>query len=107
MMKKSIVVFITTKNTAEAETISRALLDAKLIACANIVDGIKSLFWWQGKIDESGEAFLMAKSHEELLPDIIRTVKKNHGYSVPEIIALPVIGGNPDYLKWIDQSVQS
>jgi periplasmic divalent cation tolerance protein len=100
-----IVVFITTRNTEEAEKISKALVKRRLAACVNIVPEVSSRFWWHDKLDTARESLLVAKTRDYLLPDIIRAVKKIHSYSVPEIIALPIIGGSPDYLDWIDGEV--
>ena len=101
----NIVVFITAKDSAEAKTISDQLLEKKLIACANIVEGVQSVFWWQGKIDQAKETLIVLKSKQSLFKKIVKTVKAHHSYEVPEIIALPIIDGNPDYLKWINESV--
>ena len=100
-----IVVLITAKDTVEAKKISDQLLQDKLIACANIIEGVNSVFWWQGKIDEAKEVLLVLKSRRDLFEKIIKTVKSLHSYETPEIIALPIVEGNPDYLKWIDESV--
>ena len=100
-----IVVFVTTKDKREAEKIAQKLIEEKLAACANIVDGVQSIFWWKGKVDQSNEALMILKSKEELLEKIILTVKALHSYTVPEVIALPLLDGNPDYLKWIEESV--
>lgn len=99
-----IVIFITTKNKREANKIAKKLVAEKLIACANIVDGIQSKYWWQGKVCNDTEALMVIKSKKSLLTKITKVVKSCHSYSVPEIIALPIVGGNKDYLKWIDQS---
>lgn len=96
-----VVVFVTASSKDEAERISRALLDARLAACCNIVNAVTSLFWWEGKIDRAGEVLMMVKTRNGLLSDVITVVKANHSYSVPEVIALPIVGGNPDYLQWI------
>ena len=101
----NIVVLITTKDLSEAQQISQNLLEEKLIACANILEGVKSFFWWEGKIDSSTEALLILKSKEDLFKKILKTVKSLHSYEVPEVIALPIIEGNPDYLRWIDESL--
>lgn len=101
-----IVIFITTPNQKEAEKIANALLAEKLAACANIVDGVHSLFWWQGKIDSSNEALLMVKTKSALLQEIIHRAKELHSYDVPEIIALPIISGSQEYLSWISESVK-
>ena len=100
-----IVIFITAKDKLEAKAISDRLLQDKLIACANIIDGVQSVFWWQQKIDEAQEVLLVLKSRRDFFEKIVRTVKSLHSYEVPEIIALPIVDGNPDYLRWIDESL--
>jgi periplasmic divalent cation tolerance protein len=101
-----IIILITASNKKEARKIVQALLNKRLVACVNIVDGIDSFFWWQGKIDHAKETLLIVKSKKEKLPKIIRLVKSLHSYEVPEIIAMPIIGGNRPYLKWIDESLR-
>jgi periplasmic divalent cation tolerance protein len=104
MNTRYIVVLVTAKDKKEAEKIARGLLEAKLIACANIVKGIQSLFWWQGKIDSSQEVLLVLKTKKNLFKKIIAKVRSLHSYQTPEIIALPIIAGSEDYLDWIDSS---
>jgi periplasmic divalent cation tolerance protein len=99
-----IVILITAKDKKEAEKIARGLLEAKLIACANIVEGVQSLFWWQGKIDSSQEVLLVLKTKGILFKKISSKVKSLHSYQTPEIIALPVANGSKDYLDWISSS---
>jgi periplasmic divalent cation tolerance protein len=99
-----IVIFVTAKDQDEARSIAGKLLEEKLIACANIADNVESLFWWEGKIDRAGEVLLVLKSRAALLEKIVAAVKAAHSYDVPEVIAMPIIGGNPDYLKWVDES---
>jgi periplasmic divalent cation tolerance protein len=94
-------------NTAEAEKISGHLIKRKLAACVNTLPGVNSVYWWLGKVESAGEILLVAKTEAELLGKIIAEVKKEHSYKVPEIIALPICGGNADYLKWIKESVKS
>ena len=100
-----IVILITTANAGEAQQISRVLLESRKAACVNIIEKVDSCFWWENKLDSSQESLLIVKSKASLLPEIIELVKKVHSYDVPEIIALPVVGGNQDYLEWIDKSV--
>jgi len=100
-----IVVLITTPSRDEAYKISRVLIEEKLAACINIVESVHSIFWWKGNIEESGEALMIVKTRIDKLNKLIETVKKHHSYTVPEIIALPIIAGNPDYLKWLDESI--
>ena len=102
---KNIVILITAADTGEAQRISGVLLEEKKAACVNVISGVNSLFWWDGKLDSAQESLLVVKTKTSLLPEIINLVKREHGYDVPEIIALPIIGGNPDYLEWIDSSL--
>lgn len=101
-----IVIFVTASNNKEARKIAKALIGNKLAACVNILDKIKSFFWWQGKINKADEALLIIKSRKEKLPKIIKTVKSIHSYDVPEIIALPIIDGERNYLRWLDDSLR-
>ena len=103
---KYAVVFITTANKREAERISRVLLDARLIACANIVKGLDSRFWWKGKKEKARECLLIAKTRKPLFNKLVKTVKKEHSYDVPEIIALPITAGHNAYLDWISDSTR-
>lgn len=100
-----IVILITSDNIEEADHIAQELLKKKKVACVNIMRGIDSFFWWEGKPDSARENLLIAKTKVALLPDIVALVGKIHSYDVPEVIALPIIGGNQDYLEWIEQSV--
>jgi periplasmic divalent cation tolerance protein len=102
-----IVVLITASSMAEAQSIGRALVEKRIAACVNVVPGLRSLFRWQGAIEDQEETLMLVKSRAERLPLILETVKQLHSYSVPEVIALPIVGGSPDYLAWIDESVRS
>jgi len=102
-----IFVVITAANRKEAVKIVRRLLDEKLIACANIVGPVSSLFWWEGKIDEANEFLVFMKSHRSLFKRLSERVKEIHSYQVPEVIALPIIEGLPPYLEWLGASLQS
>ena len=97
-----IVVFITAKDPEEAQKIAKTLLKRRQAVCINIVPEVDSQFWWKDKLNASKESLLIAKTKESLLPELIKSVKKSHSYSIPEIIAIPIIGGSRDYLEWID-----
>jgi len=101
-----IVIFVTASGRKEAKRIAAKLITSRLAACVNIIDKIESFFWWQGKLDSAKEALLIIKSKKEKLTKIIKTVKKIHSYEIPEIIALPIIGGDKPYFRWIDESVR-
>jgi periplasmic divalent cation tolerance protein len=100
-----IVILITCANKKEAGEICGQLIRKKLVACVNIVDAVESVFWWEGKVDKAKEVLLIAKSKKTKLAKIASLVKSIHSYDVPEIIALPVVGGYKPYLDWIDESV--
>ena len=100
-----VVIFITTATTDEAQQISRVLLEQRKAACVNIVPGISSHFWWQDKLDSDQESLLIVKTNSSLLPEIISLVKGMHSYQVPEIIALPIVGGSQDYLRWMGENL--
>ena len=101
-----IVILVTTGTEEEAHKVAELLLGQKKAACVNIVSRVGSSFWWQGKLNSAQESLLIIKTTASLLPEIIELVKSVHSYEVPEIIALPIIGGSEDYLKWIDDEVK-
>ncbi len=101
-----IVILITCSKKQEATKIVKALLEKKLVACVNIIDKVESFFWWKGKIDRAQECLLIAKSTKAKLDKITKVVKSLHSYVVPEIISLPVAGGNKTYLDWIDDCIR-
>ncbi len=98
-----IVVFITASSYEEAHKISEALVGQKKAACVNIVPKVNSLYIWKDKLEESEECLLIVKTRAKLFRDVVTLVRWFHSYEVPEIIALPIIEGNPDYLEWIDK----
>ena len=98
-----IVVLITTSDEDEAARIARALVEARLAGCVNIIKDIRSIYSWQGKIEDEKEVLMVAKTRESLLDLLMEKVKELHSYTVPEIIALPIIQGSEDYLKWLKE----
>jgi periplasmic divalent cation tolerance protein len=87
----------------QAETISRTLLEERLVACVNIFNGIKSLYWWKDSIQCDAEVAFIAKTREELADRIVEKVKSLHSYECPCIVFLPIVKGNPDFLSWISR----
>ena len=100
-----IVILVTCANKNQAKKIAAGLINAKLAACVNIIPGVESLFWWENKMDHADEVLLIVKSKKTKLARIIKKVRSLHSYSTPEIIALPIIAGDKDYLKWINESL--
>lgn len=100
-----IVVFITTPDKEVSSKLAKGLVENKLAACVNIVDGLNSIYFWQGNIENDSEQLLIVKTTEELFEKLEKFVKENHPYTVPEIIAMPIIKGSADYLNWITETV--
>jgi periplasmic divalent cation tolerance protein len=82
------------------------LLNARKAACVNIAPKISSRFWWQGKLESAEESLLIVKTRASVLDEVVNLVKKHHSYDVPEVVALPIIGGNEDYLEWMGKEVE-
>jgi periplasmic divalent cation tolerance protein len=100
----AILVFITSGDEAEADRLTEALLQDRLVACVNRLSGVSSRFWWQGSLDTAQEVLLLAKTRQELWPKVLETIRAHHSYEVFEAIAVPIVEGNPDYLRWVEES---
>lgn len=100
----NIVLYVTTPNSEVAKALARSLLEKKLIACANLVPKVTSMYTWKGKIEEDEEVLMILKSKMELIENVVEHVKANHPYEVPEVIATKIEGGNPSYLDWITEN---
>ncbi len=101
-----IVVLMTASSREEGARLARALVEERLAACVNVVPLIASTYWGEGKIEETTETLLVAKTHQEQLERLIARVREMHSYTVPEVIALPIVGGNTAYLRWMTQVLQ-
>jgi periplasmic divalent cation tolerance protein len=100
----ALVVLITVASLGEAERIARRLVEDRLAACVNIVPQVRSLFIWQGKFSQEDEVLLVVKSRRARFRELTTAVKQLHSYRVPEIIALPILVGSSDYLRWVAES---
>ncbi len=107
MRKDFVIIMVTCDSREEARKIANRLLAKRLVACANILSGVESKFWWERKIDSAVETLLIMKTKKSNFKKIENEVKKLHSYEVPEIIAIPVVAGSRDYLNWIEESVRS
>ena len=105
MKQNAVVILVTTKDVRQAKALAKHLLIDKRIACANIVSGVQSMFWWQGKVESSREALLIIKTLAKHVGPLTKTIKAMHTYQTPEIIALPIVAAETHYLKWIKESV--
>lgn len=101
-----IIVFVTCVNNKEANLLAGVLVNKRLAACVNIVDKIKSIFHWQGRVDSAKESLLIIKSKKTQFPKIVKLVKSLHSYEVPEIIAIPILSGETRYLRWMNESLR-
>lgn len=99
-----ILVFMTAQNEGEAARIARALVEAGLAGCVNIIRDIRSIYRWQGKTEDEKEVLMIAKTRKELFKAIEERVKELHSYTVPEIIAVQIVEGSKDYLKWLREA---
>ena len=106
-MNDGIIVLVTASSEEEARKIATALVDEHLAACVNIAPSIRSFFFWEGKTQDAQESLLICKSRKSLFEKIIKRVKEMHSYSVPEIIALPIVAGSAEYLDWMSKEHDS
>lgn len=105
MRKGPVIIMVTCVSVKEARKIAGSILSKRLAACANIISGVESRFWWKGRLDRALEAIIMMKTLESNFKKIETEVQRLHSYEVPEIIAIPIAAGSRDYLDWISRSV--
>ncbi|RAU22527.1 divalent-cation tolerance protein CutA [Paramagnetospirillum kuznetsovii] len=95
------LIYIAAPDRDAALALARALVEARLVACANVMDGATSLYWWDGKIAEDSEVVMICKTRTALVEAVVAKVKELHSYDCPCVVALPITGGNPAFLDWI------
>ena len=98
---KPLFVYVTCKDREEALAVGKAVVEARYAACANVLDGMESIYWWNGKLEVDKETVLILKSRAQWLAALTEKVKEMHSYEVPCVVALPIEGGNQDYLNWL------
>jgi Uncharacterized protein involved in tolerance to divalent cations len=101
MSKSAVVVLVTASSNEEAEQIGKTVVDLRLAACSNVVKGIQSIFWWDNQVNVESECLLIMKTTSDRFSELETVIRQHHSYSVPEIIALPIIAGSAPYLEWI------
>jgi periplasmic divalent cation tolerance protein len=106
-MTDKIVVFSTCGSQEEAELLARRLVEARLAACVNVIMQIRSFYRWQGKIEESGEWLLVIKTSRDVFDEVRAVLEAAHSYELPEVLALPVVAGSPNYLAWLEREIKS
>ena len=100
-MERAVLVYTTWPSIVEAEEAGRAIVEKRLAACVNILPGMISHYWWQGKIERAEEAVMIFKTRAALAEEVRAAVKASHSYDTPAIMVLPVESVDPDYQKWI------
>lgn len=103
MRREYVWVYMTAPDKQEAKKLGRILLEERLVACLNIIDPISSMYWWEGRIKESSEAVIIAKTCREHFDCLSDRVKAFHGYECPCIVALPIQAGAPEFLQWVSR----
>jgi periplasmic divalent cation tolerance protein len=106
-MTNALEVHVTAPNREQASQMARALVEERLAACVNIVDGVHSVFRWEGKLHEDQEVLCLIKTRPDLLPALIERVQTLHAYEVPEILAFEVADGSAAYLEWLRESTRA
>ena len=96
------LLYVTCASEEEAARIGRAVVEARDAACANILPGMRSIYWWQGKLAQEGECVLILKTRAELVEALTARVKALHSYSVPCVLELPVARGHQPYIDWLE-----
>lgn len=99
-------VYVTVGDAAEAQRIGGEAVEARLAACANVIAGMRSIYWWQGRLAEGEEAVLILKTTEDRLEALMARVKELHSYDCPCIEALPVVAGHQPFLDWVAQETR-
>lgn len=95
------LIYITASSDEEAYKIGSTLVTERLAACANLVPGVTSLFWWEGRIQESREVTIILKTRSDLVERLTDRVRELHSYECPCVVALPIVGGNQPFIDWI------
>ena len=95
------LVYVTAPTQAEAESLARLAVEGRLAACANILPGMRSLYWWQGNLDQADEVVLLLKTTREKAPALTEALIRAHSYDCPCVVAVDIDSGNPDFLRWI------
>jgi periplasmic divalent cation tolerance protein len=104
-MEQFRIVLTTASSRDEAKRIAKALVEGRLAACVNLVDGVESIYRWQGEVEEAAEVLLLIKTNVEKIEALETAVRHLHSYEVPEFLIFEVNGGSAAYLKWLDDSL--
>jgi periplasmic divalent cation tolerance protein len=98
------MVLTTTGSHDEAATIAASLVEARLVACVQVVPGVESVYWWEGRVARDAEWLLLCKTTAERYGDVEAAILELHSYTTPEVVAIPIERGSAAYLDWLRQS---
>jgi periplasmic divalent cation tolerance protein len=101
------IAFVTAPDVKMGRKLAKSILERRLAACVNLVTGVESHYWWQGKLDRSSEVLLIIKTTKAKLPSLEKLVLLLHPYDTAEVIAFPLKASTPKYLRWLLESVSS
>lgn len=104
-MDEFIQVMTTTGTRENARQIARAVVEKRLAACAQVIGPIESTYWWEGRVETAEEWLCLIKSRRDVYPTLEQAIREVHPYAVPEILAIPVVGGSKAYLDWLNRVV--
>ncbi len=105
-MKEYIQVVTTLDDEDKARSLAREVVKARVVACAQVLGPISSIYWWQGELEETGEYMVVMKTVKGCYPRLEKLIKERHSYTVPEILAFPVVVGNEEYLEWLEEETE-
>lgn len=105
-MVNTFLIYVTTRDKAEARAIGRHVVQSRLAACVNIFDQMNSMYFWNDAFQDDQEAVLIAKTTEDKVPKLIEAIKARHSYECPCVVSLPIAHGNPAFLDWIIEQVE-
>ncbi len=101
------LIYMTAGSLEEARTLARTVVEDRLAACVNVLPGMTSVYWWEGTAQFDEEIVVIAKTRADLVDALTARVKEVHSYSCPCVVALPIDGGNPEFLQWIvDETIE-
>lgn len=106
-MEELTLLYVTCANGDEAKIIARALVGDRLVACANILGPINSIYHWEGEVAEQEEVAMVLKTRRDMTVQVAQRVKSLHSHDLPCVVSLPIHGGNPDFLAWLHRQVES
>jgi periplasmic divalent cation tolerance protein len=98
----AVLVYATFPDAIEATALAETLVSRGLIACANVIAGVTSIYIWEGKLVRDGEVSVVMKTRRALADDVVAAVRERHSYDNPAIVVLPIVAGSADFLAWVE-----